>query len=52
MRIMWKVTQGSDCVEISREAVTMPDKVNGNKANLKSVHVADEMTKDILELMA
>lgn len=46
------VTQGPDKVEISREAVNMLDNVNGNKANLKAVHVADEMTKDILDLMA
>ena len=46
------VSQGSDNVEISREAVNMLDTVNGNKANLKTLHVADEMTKDLLDLIA
>ena len=46
------VTQGSDSVEISKEAVNLLDTDNGNKANLKSLHVADEMTKDIIDLMA
>jgi flagellar basal body rod protein FlgG len=46
------ITQGSDSVEISREAVNMLDTVNGNKANLKTLHVADEMTKELLNIMA
>jgi len=46
------VTHGSDRVEISREAVNMLDTVNGNQANLKTLHVADEMAKTLLDLMA
>jgi flagellar hook protein FlgE len=46
------VTKGSDSVEISREAVNMLETVNGNKANLKALHVADEMKKELLDLMA
>ena len=46
------VTQGSDSVELSKEATDMLGSANGYKANLKSGKVADEMTKGLLDLMA
>jgi flagellar hook protein FlgE len=45
-------TQGSDRVEISREATDMILTSNGFKANLKVLQTADEMSKELLNIKA
>jgi flagellar hook protein FlgE len=45
-------TQGSDRVEISREATDMILTGNGFKANLKVLQTADEMSRELLNIKA
>jgi flagellar basal body rod protein FlgG len=43
--------QGADSVDISKEATDMLNSEDGCKANLKVVRVADEMTKELLDMV-
>lgn len=45
-----EVRQGSDRVEISREAVTMMVTAHGYGASLKALQVSDRMIRDALDL--
>jgi flagellar hook protein FlgE len=45
------VTQGADSVDISKEATFMLDSAGGYNANLKAVKVADNMTKELLDMV-
>ena len=45
------VVQGSDSVDISEEAVDMMVTSNNYSANLKVIRVADNMMKDVLNIM-
>ena len=47
-----QVRQGSDRVDISREATTMLANSDGFKANLKVLTTAEEMSKDLLNIKA
>jgi flagellar basal body rod protein FlgB len=47
-----EIKQGSDSVDISKEAVDILDTANGYKANLKALQVADKMTKDVPDIFA
>lgn len=47
-----QVSQGTDSVEISREAVDMIATDIGFTANLKVLKTADEMTKKLLDIKA
>ena len=46
------VIQGNDSVELSSEAVNMISASQAFKANTKAFQVADEMTKELLNIMA
>lgn len=46
------VVQGSDSVDISREAADMISTGGAFKANLKVLATADEMTKELLNIKA
>ena len=45
------VTQGTDSVDISKETTDMLASADGYKANLKAGKVADEMTKELLDIV-
>ncbi len=45
------VQQGSDSVDISKEAVDMMVTSNGYGANLKALQASDQMTKDALNIV-
>lgn len=46
------VRQGSDRVELSKEALDLASNSSGFKASLKTMKAADEMTKELLRLKA
>jgi len=46
------VSQGSETVEISREAVAMNVTSNGFKASLKLLQAEDEMSREVLNIKA
>jgi len=45
------VTKGADSVDISKEATDMLASADGYKVNLKAGEAADEMTKELLDIV-